>query len=81
MTTESSLRSLLHKATHRLPGIPAHVDAPAGHQRTAVHGRGGRRGTPHLSLNRRWNHSSAHPPRFMPAWQHRIAAFFERELR
>ncbi len=24
--------NLLHRATHRIPGVPAHTDRPAGHQ-------------------------------------------------
>ena len=81
MTTERSLGSLLHWATHRIPGVPAHAERPAGHQGTAVHGRERRRGVaPRPSLNHRWNHSPVRPPRFMLAWQRRIAAFFGREL-
>lgn len=64
MTNKRSLRGLLHEATHRIPGVPMHVERPAGHQGTPVHG----------------HHSPARPPRFMPAWQRRIAAFFGREL-
>ena len=81
MTTERSFRDLLHRATHRLPRVPAHAERPAGHQGTAVHGRARRRGgvAAHPSLNHRWNHSPARPPRFTPAWQRRIAAFFGRE--
>ena len=79
MTNEHSFRGLLHRATHRVPGVPAHAERPAGHQGTAVHGRAQRRGVaPHPSLNHGWNHSPARPPRFMPAWQRRIAAFFGR---
>jgi hypothetical protein len=71
---------LLHRATHRIPGVPAHAERPAGHQGTAVHGRARRLGVaPRLSPNHRRNHSAARPPRFMLAWQQRIAAFFGRE--
>jgi hypothetical protein len=81
MTNKHSFRGLLHRATHRIPGVPAHVERPSGHQGTAVHGRARRRGVAaHPSPNHRWNHSPARPPRFMPAWQRRIAAFFGREL-
>jgi len=81
MTAESSSRNPLHQATHRVPGVPAHVEWPAGHQGTAAHSRAPRHGDiPHPSLNHRWNHSPARPSRFMPAWQRRIAAFFGREL-
>ena len=69
MTAESTSRRLLHRATHHIPGVPAHVERPAGHQGTTAHGRGG---TPR-------NHSQARPPRFLPAWQRRVAAFFGRE--
>ena len=81
MASERSLRGLLHWATHRIPGVPAHAERPPGHQGTAVHGRARRRGiAPQPSPNHRWNHSPARPPRFMLAWQRRIAAFFGREL-
>jgi hypothetical protein len=81
MTNEYSLRGLLHRATHRIPGVPAHTERPAGHQGTVVHGARRPSGiAPHPSLNLRWNHSPGRPPRFMPAWQRRIAALFGREL-
>jgi hypothetical protein len=82
MTNEHSLRGLLHRATHRIPGVPAHAERPAGHQGTAVHGHAPRPGSAaaHPSPNHRWNHSPARPPRFMPGWQRRIAAFFGRQL-
>ena len=81
MTDERSFRGLLHRATHRIPGVPAHAERPAGHQSTAIQGRAQRRGVaPHPSSNHRSNHSPSRPPRFMPAWQRRIAAFFGREL-
>ena len=82
MATKHSVRGLLHWATHRIPGVPAHAERPAGHQGTAVHGRARRPGgvAAHRWLNHRWNHSPARPPRFMPAWQRRMAAFLGREL-
>jgi len=81
MATKRSFGGLLHWATHRIPGVPAHAERPAGHQGTTVHGRAPRRGVASRpSLNHRWNHSPARPPRFMLAWQRRIAAFFGREL-
>ena len=67
------MTDLLHEATHRLPGVPAHVERPAGHQGTPIHGRA-------LPRNRRRNHSPARPPRFLPAWQRRVAALFGQEL-
>ena len=80
MTDEHSFRGLLHWATHRIAGVPAHAERPVGHQGTAVHGRARRAGAaPHPSPNHRWNHSPARPPRFMVAWQRRLAAFFGHE--
>ncbi|GID90746.1 hypothetical protein ACFQFC_36375 [Amorphoplanes digitatis] len=63
---------LLHWATHRIPGVPAHTERPAGHHGTAVHGRGASRPSP--------NHSPGRPPRFLPGWQRRIGALFGREM-
>ena len=82
MTNGHSFRGLLHWPTHRIPAVPAHAERPAGHQGTAVHGRTRRpAGTAaHPSRDHRWNHSPARPPRFMSAWQRRIAAFFGQEL-
>lgn len=81
MTDEHSLRGLLHWATHRIPGVPAHGEQPAGHQGKARHGRAWRHSvTHHRSQNHRWNHSPTRPPRMLAAWQSRIAAFFGKEL-
>jgi len=82
MANKRSLRGLLHWATHRIPGVPAHAQRPAGHQGTAVqdHARHPGGVTAHPLPNHRWNHSAARPPRFKPAWQRRIAAFFGRAL-
>lgn len=81
MTDEHPLRGLLHRATHRTPGVPAHGGRPTGHQGRARHGRARRRCVvPHPSRNHRWNHSPARPPRLMVAWQSRIATFFGQEL-
>ncbi|GLY98438.1 hypothetical protein Acsp02_56920 [Actinoplanes sp. NBRC 103695] len=66
----------LHEATHRIPGVPGHAEQPAGHQGAVAHGRAASR----PSLNRRWNHSPARPPRFLAALQRRVAAFFGRDL-
>jgi hypothetical protein len=78
MTNTRSFGGLLHWATHRIPGVPAHAERPGGHQGTATHGRARHPGgvAAHPSLNRRWNHSPGRPARFMPAWQRRIAGFF-----
>jgi hypothetical protein len=80
MANNHSFRGLLHRATHRIPAVPAHVERPAGHQGTAVHGRARCPGAPYPSPNHRWNHSPARSPRFMVAWQRRIAAFFAQDL-
>ncbi|MFJ1763123.1 hypothetical protein ACIOD2_22610 [Amycolatopsis sp. NPDC088138] len=53
-----------HGLLHRIPGVPAHAERPAGHQGTAHHGRTSR------------HHPPARPPRVLVAWQRRIAAFF-----
>ncbi len=65
----NAFRDLLHRMTHRVPGVPAHADRPPVHHRGAA---------PRPTLNQRWNHSAARPPRFLPAWQHRVAAVFGR---
>ncbi|GAB3835579.1 hypothetical protein ACFPIJ_50710 [Dactylosporangium cerinum] len=75
MTTKRSFRALLHRAIHRLPGVPAHTEQPGGHQGTSVHSHAG---APQPGHGR--NHSPARPPRFMPAWQRRVAGFFGREV-
>ena len=77
MTGKRSLLDTLHEATHRVPGVPAHVHRAAGHQRTTHHGRPARGST---TERRSPNHSPARPPRVLVAWQRRIAAFFGQEL-
>jgi hypothetical protein len=82
MSDEYSFRGLLHRATHRIPGVPAHTERPAGHQDGAHEGSTPRRAVAaQPSLNHRWNHSPARPPRVIAAWQSWIAAFFGQELR
>lgn len=71
MTNKNALHDLLHEATHHIPGVPTHAERATGHQGRTPRGRTHRPSA---------NHSSARPPRFMPAWQRRIAAFFGREL-
>ncbi|HEY3006620.1 MAG TPA: hypothetical protein VGJ63_00955 [Micromonosporaceae bacterium] len=84
MTDDHSFTRLLHRATHRIPGVPTHAERPAGHQGDAQHGRARRRGDApqpsRPSPNNRWNRSPAHPPRVMAAWQRRIAALFGQDL-
>lgn len=75
------LGDLLHRLTHRVPGVVSHVEQPVGHQ-----GRARRRGGSQLSAgrpswNRRWNHSPTRPPRVLVAWQRRVAAFFGQRMR
>jgi len=80
MAGEHSLRDLPHRATHRVPGVPAHVEHPAGHQGRALQGRTVRHTAARdRSRNGSWNHSSARPPRVLAAWQRRIAHFFGQE--
>lgn len=74
MTDEYSLRGVLHRMSHRVPGVPAHAERPAGHRGHARHGRARR----HYTAR---NHSPARSPRVLVAWQRRIAAFFGQELR
>jgi hypothetical protein len=86
MTGQHSIGDLLHRATHHVPGVPAHAERPAGHQGTSHHGGAGHRtAAVHRSRNPRithnLNHTSARLPRVLAAWQNRIAAFFGRELR
>lgn len=86
MTTEHSFRGLLHRATHRIPGVRAHAQQPAGHQGTAADAHSRHRDiAPSPSLNHTRNHtrnhSPARSPRFLPAWQRRVAAFFGSDLR
>ncbi|MEW9529518.1 hypothetical protein [Microbispora sp. NPDC049125] len=94
MRDRHSLRDLLHWATHRIPGIPAHTERPAGHQGHARHGQpAGHQGrarhghgrrqslTHHRSHHHGFNHSAARPPRVLAAWQTRIARLFGQELR
>ena len=81
MANKRSFSGLLHRVTHRIPGVPPHAERPAGHQGMAVQGRARRPGlAADPSPHQRWNHAPARPPRFMPAWQRRIAALFGREL-
>jgi hypothetical protein len=63
--------AILHRVTHRIPGVPAHTEQPAGHQHTTAHDRPQHHGR---------NHSLARPPRFMSAWQRRVAALFGQQL-
>jgi hypothetical protein len=79
MTAEPSFLDLLHRLTHRIPGVPAHAGRGAGHQGKAP-GRAWQRSVVHRSPNHRVNHSSARPPRVLAAWQTRIARFFGQEL-
>ncbi|MFJ9371610.1 hypothetical protein ACIRRA_45510 [Nocardia sp. NPDC101769] len=82
MTHQHTMRELLHRATHRIPGVPAHTERTPGHQGGPRHGRAWRNpAAHHRSLNHRWNHSPARPPRLLVGWQARIAAHFGQELR
>ena len=86
---QHSLRDLLHEATHRIPGVPAHVEHPAGHQRRAGGGSAPKSIEPHKSheprsaqppRSRSWNHSPSRPPRVLAGWQRRVGRFFGQEV-
>jgi hypothetical protein len=66
----NKLVSTMHDATHLVPGVPAHGDAPVTQRshRTRVNPRL-RNQSPHLQ-----NHSQQHhtPPRVLIAWQNWI---------
>nr|BFE65614.1 hypothetical protein GCM10020063_101400 [Dactylosporangium thailandense] len=59
--------NLLHRLTHRIPGVPEHGE-------NEPHSRNRR---PH---HRSLNHNAGRPPRVLAAWQRRIAALFGRDL-
>ncbi|MFC4534950.1 hypothetical protein [Sphaerisporangium dianthi] len=81
MRHRHSLRDLLHWGTHRIPGIPAHTEQPAGHQGQARRGHGRRHSpTHHRSHHHGFDHSAARPPRVLVAWQTRIARLFGQEV-
>jgi len=72
MTTVRRLGDLLHRLTHRVPGVPPHIEQRKGHQRPTRPGP--RLPAAHLSANHRWNHAPIRPPRVLAGWQRRIAA-------
>jgi len=80
MTNAHPLLDTLHEATHRMPGVPEHVDHPSGHQGVPRHGRT-RRAASDRHAPRTRNHSPARPPRVLVAWQRWIASLFGQELR
>ena len=73
-SASTSTIDVLHGMTHLVPGVPEHVDHPAGH-----HGRPNRPHHPqrghHQLAHTRINHP-AKPPRVLVGWQRRIAALF-----
>lgn len=82
MADQHSFRDLAHWAMHRIPGVPAHVEHPAGHQGTTHHAHAWRHHpvAHHGSRHDRRNHAPARPPQMLITWQRRIAAFFGQEL-
>jgi hypothetical protein len=81
MTDQHSFRGLLHRATHRVPGVPAHAERPSGHQGRVRHGCArGHSLTHHRSSDHPMNHTPARPPRVLAAWQRRVAAFFGQDF-
>jgi hypothetical protein len=82
MRHQHPLGDLMHWATHRIPGVPAHTERPPGHQgRTHHHGHDRRHPHTHHHPHRQGlNHSPARPPRVLAAWQTRIARLFGQDL-
>lgn len=81
MAHQHAFLDLLHRATHRIPGVPAHVEHPAKHQGTTRHGRARQHSAAHdRSHHHGCNHSPDRPPRVLVTWQRRIGAFFGQEL-
>ncbi len=71
------MKEALHRAMHRIPGVPAHVDRPAGHQGRALRNR------PFKSRHHEGRRHKGHQirrPRVLVAWQRRIGRFFGQEL-
>ena len=63
------MKEALHRAIHRLPGVPEHVDRPAGHQGRTLRNR------PHKRVQH-----EVRQPKVLVAWQRRIGRLFGREL-
>lgn len=78
MTDERSFRALLHRVTHRFPGVPAHAERLAGHQARACQGAAP---SPAFLAELPPEPLASPSTRVMAAWQSRIAAFFGQELR
>ncbi|MET4159502.1 hypothetical protein [Agromyces sp. PvR057] len=76
MTDTRPLLDALHEATHRVPGVPAHVSRPAGHHGDARNRTAHTANTALRGSGRTRNHTPARPPRVLVSWQRRIAAFF-----
>lgn len=71
------MTNLLHRLTHRVPGVPDHRDEP--HPRARSPRLQGR--SPRLTdLGQRLNHTAGRPPRVLAGWQRRIAALLGRPL-
>ncbi|GAA1948833.1 hypothetical protein [Agromyces allii] len=81
MSRDRTVEAALHEATHRIPGVPEHHEAPTGHQRASRHGesfqartqRHGGDGSPRGSAP-----AHGRPPRVLVSWQNRIARLFTR---
>ncbi len=81
MTHQPTLVDLMHRATHRIPGVPPHTERPAGHQGRTRHDPDRRHPRTHHRPHRQGrNHSPARPPRVLAAWQTRIARLFGQDL-
>ena len=85
MTNRQSLGDLLHRATHRVPGVPGHRDHDPGHQGRSGPGTERSPGdkpssAPAGRLSDRLNHRPVNQgePRVLVGWQRRIAALVGR---
>ncbi|WP_203658677.1 hypothetical protein [Actinocatenispora rupis] len=70
MAGQHPLRTRLHRATHRVPAVPRHVEHPTGHQ--------GKTSQRHGTSTRN-HHSRVRQPRVLVAWQRRVAHFLGQE--
>ncbi|MGI5236712.1 hypothetical protein [Dactylosporangium sp. CA-139066] len=76
---------LLHRLTHKIPGVPPHTGQPRGHQgrspRLRDHPPRRQATSPHLTgRSPSLNHSAGRRPRVLVGWQRRIAALFGHDL-
>jgi hypothetical protein len=75
MARTGAMIDKLHRATHRVPGVPAHRERSVGEGRVATSAHGQRLRT---ADHRSWNHQRREP-RVLNSWQRRIGALFGQE--